>query len=430
MCGGRLSRIMMGSEPKILRVCVDARLTSGASGGIEQVVIGLANGFANMADGHETYYFLAFPGRDRWLRPYISGPCKILHTRSSFRARLQALLNSVPGAAGLAVGVIRRLGNAVNPLPPSDGAIEAADIDIMHFTFQSAFLTDVPSIYHPWDLQHVHLPSFFAEHERFIRETKFRTYCDQAQMVSVASSWMKEECIKHLGLQQDKVKVVPMAPSIDAYPTPTEKDLVVARRKYGLPESFLFYPAKTWAHKNHMGLFEALSLLRERHGLTLSLVCSGGQTHFFSAIRDRMKELGLTSQVRFVGFVTPLELVSFYRLSRCVIFPSKYEGWGLPITEAMRLGVPMACSALPVLIEQADDAALFFDPDDPKAIAAAIARLWEDENLRQSLSKKALARASQFSWDRTARIFRAHYRRLAGRTLTREDAHLLREASA
>jgi len=415
---------------KTLQVCVDARLTPGASGGIEQVVIGLANGFAKMIDGRENYHFLTFPGRDRWLRPYITGPCKILHSRFSFRTKLQTLLNSIPGAAGLAVRLLKRLGNTINPLPRSDGSVEAAEIDIMHFTFQSAFLTRIPSIYHPWDLQHIHQPSFFAEHERLIREAKFFTYCNQAQMVSVASRWMKKELVKHLDLEQSKVKVVPMAPSIDAYPTPIGEDLSAARSKFGLPESFLFYPAKTWGHKNHLGLLEALGILRAQHGLTPLLVCSGGETPFFHRIRNRLKQLNLTSQVRFIGFVSPLELVSLYRLSRCVIFPSKYEGWGLPITEAMRLGVPVACSALPVLREQAGDAALFFDPGDPQAIAGAIARLWTEEDLRKSLSEKEKVQASQFSWDRTARIFRAHYRRLAGRPMTEEDAHLVREASA
>jgi glycosyltransferase involved in cell wall biosynthesis len=421
---------MIRRVPKTLQVCVDARLTPGASGGIEQVVIGLANGFANMLDGHENYHFLTFPGRDRWLRPYITGPCKILHTRLPFRAKLQTLLNSVPGAAGLAMILLKRFGNTINLLPPSDGTIEAAEIDIMHFTFQSAFLTTIPNIYHPWDLQHVHLPFFFAEHERLIRETKFRTYCNQAQVVTVASRWMKKEFVKHLGLQQSKVKVIPMAPSVDAYPVPIEEDLAMARQKFGLPKSFLFYPAKTWGHKNHIGLFEALSILRVQHGLTLSLVCSGGTTPFFSEIRDRMKKLDLASQVRFIGFVTPLELVSLYRLSRCVIFPSKYEGWGLPITEAMRLGVPVACSALPVLREQAGDAALFFDPGDPQAIAGALCHLWTEQDLHKSLSVKGIAQASRFSWDRTARIFRAHYRMLAGRPMTEEDANLVREASA
>jgi glycosyltransferase involved in cell wall biosynthesis len=430
MSGRRSSRIMTSRVPKTLQVCVDARLTPGASGGIEQVVIGLANGFANMLDGRENYHFLTFHVSDSWLRPYIAGPCKILHTRLSFRAKLRSLLNSIPGASALAVRLLKLFGNTINLLPLSDGTIEAAEIDIMHFTFQSAFLTGIPNIYHPWDLQHVHLPSFFAEHERLIREIKFRTYCNQAQMVSVASRWMKKELIKYLGVQQSKVKVVPMAPSVDAYPAPIEEDLSAARQKFRLPDSFLFYPAKTWGHKNHMALLEALSILRAQHGLNPPLICSGGETPFFHEIRDRMMELDLASQVRFIGFVTPLELISLYRLSRCVIFPSKYEGWGLPITEAMRLGVPVGCSALPVLREQAGDAALFFDPGDPHAIAGAIGRLWTEEELHNSLSRKGIARASRYSWDRTARIFRAHYRRLAGRPLTEEDTHFLSEASA
>lgn len=412
-----------------LRICIDGRLLTGQSGGIEQAIIGLASGFSQLKDGDEEYLFLVYANESNWLRPYMVSPCRLLAAPYKTLTKVRRLVNSFPRALPV-FKVLTKFGmNFIKKLPASDGTIESVGVDIMHFTFQSAFKTDVLSIYHPWDLQHVHRPFFFAEHERLIRDLKFRTYCDQAKMVSVASRWMKNELIKHLGLQESKVKVVPMAPSIDAYPRPIERDLFAARRKYGLPESFLFFPAKTWRHKNHMGLLEALSILRSQYGLTPPLVCSGGETPFFSEIRDRMKKLDLESQVSFIGFVTPLELVCLYRLSRCVIFPSKYEGWGLPITEAMRLGVPVACSALPVLMEQADGAALFFDPGDPQAVAGTMARLWKDENLCQILSKKGLAQASQFSWDRTARIFRAHYRRLAGRPLTEEDTHLLSEAA-
>jgi glycosyltransferase involved in cell wall biosynthesis len=413
-----------------LRICIDARLLPGQSGGIEQFVIGLASGLSMLSNGDEEYLFLVYSDDNDWLKPYLGGPCKSLPVSAQTHRRLRRLINCFPRTPTLFRMLLKFNVNLFLKLPFSDGTIESAQVDIMHFTFQSAFKTNVPSIYHPWDLQHLHLPIFFAEHERLIRVTKFRTYCDQAKMVSVASWWMKRELIKHLGLQQSKVKVVPIAPPIDAYPTPVEKDLLAARRKFRLPETFLFYPAKTWGHKNHIGLFEALHILRARHGLIPPLVCSGGVTPFFSKIRDRIKELDLTSQVRFIGFVQPLELLCLYRLSRSVIFPSKYEGWGLPVTESMRLGVPVACSALPVLKEQADDAALFFDPDDPQAIADAIGHLWTERDLRKSLSEKGIARASQFSWDRTARIFRAHYRNLAGKLLTEEDWHLLDDTPA
>ena len=413
-----------------LRICVDGRLLTGQSGGIEQAIIGLASGFSQLRDGDEEFLFLVYANESSWLSPYIGGPCRLLPVPYKTLRKVQRLAISFPLAPSLFKALAKLTLNFIKELPVSDGTIESAHVDIMHFTFQSAFKTNVPSIYQPWDLQHVHLPSFFAEHERIIRDLKFRTYCDQAQMVSVASRWMKEELIKHLGLPQSKVKVIPMAPSVDAYPAPIETDLLSVRQKLGLPESFLFYPAKTWGHKNHLALFEALSILRAQHGLTPPLICSGGKTHNFLEIHDRMRELDLASQVRFIGFVTPLELVSLYRLSRCVIFPSRYEGWGLPITEAMRLGVPVACSTVPVLMEQAGDAALFFDPVDPQAIANAISRLWKDDNFRQDLSRKGLAQASRFTWERTSRIFRAHYRMLVGGPMSEEDTHLVREASA
>jgi glycosyltransferase involved in cell wall biosynthesis len=240
---------------------------------------------------------------------------------------------------------------------------------------------------------------------------------------------MKDQLIEHLKLLESKISVVPMAPPIDAYPNPTADDLLAVCRKFELPEVFCFYPANTWRHKNHIGLCDALSILHNKYGLFPKVICSGGNSSFSHEILRRIKKLGLMSQIRFIGFVSPLELVCLYKLSHCVIFPSKYEGWGLPVTEAMRLGVPVACSDLPVLKEQAGDASLFFAPGDSHAMADAIRRLLTEEDLRKSLSKKGIAQASRFSWDKTARIFRAHYRALARRDLTEEDKYLIHEAS-
>lgn len=413
--------------PNHLRICIDGRLLTGQSGGVEQAIVGLASGFSQLNDGDEEYLFLVYVDESDWLRPYMGGPCKLLPAPYKTLQKVRRLVNSFPQASSLFRVLTKFRMNFVMKLPVSDGTIESARVDIMHFTFQSAFKTDVPSIYHPWDLQHVHLPSFFAEHERFIRDLKFRSYCDQAQMVSVASWWMKKEIVKHLPLSGHKVKVIPMAPPIDSYPVPTDQDLEASRIRFNLPESFLFYPAKTWGHKNHLRLCEALALLRQHYGLALPLICSGGTTPFFSKIQNCLRELNLLSQVKFIGFVSPLDLQCLYRLCRFMVFPSKYEGWGLPITEAMRLGVPIACSNIPVLKEQVDDAALLFDPEDPQRIADTMRRLWADEDLRHVLSKRGMEYASRYNWEKTARIFRAHYREIAGRPLTEEDQWLLTE---
>ena len=156
----------------------------------------------------------------------------------------------------------------------SDGVVERAGVDLVHFTIQSAFLTDIPSIYHPHDLQHLHLSRYFSPREIATRELNYRTYCDRAQMVAVTSRWAREDLIRQYGLPGEKVVVVPWAPITDEYPVPRPGDLDRVRLEHRLPDRFILYPAQTWPHKNHAGLLEALALLRHR-GDVVSLVSTG-----------------------------------------------------------------------------------------------------------------------------------------------------------
>jgi glycosyltransferase involved in cell wall biosynthesis len=406
-----------------LNVCLDARLQDGLSGGVQQFVIGLASGLGKLKDGDENYLFLSNPGSDQWLKEHLTDNSKIIYSTEPLplRHKIEQIFKIIPFGSALLEKILKTMGNPVMKLPSSDGTIESLGADIMHFTHQSAFRTQVPSIYHPWDLQHLHFPAFFTEHQRSTRNYKYREFCNQAQIVPVASDLMKKELVRHFRLDDSKVKVIPMAAPVDAYPTPSNKDIEVTRRKFSFSESFLFYPAQTWPHKNHLVLLRALHILQKQHDIRPLLVCSGKTNDYFPTIRKELKKLKLTSQVKFIGFISPLELQCLYRLCRSVIFPSKYEGWGLPVTEALRIGVPLACSRLTILKEQTGDASLFFDPDKPQEIADTAYRLWTDAALREKLSAQGQRNAARFSWEKTARIFRAFYRLVSGKFYTKED---------
>ncbi len=395
-------------------------MVDGALGGVQQFVMGLASGLSQLGDGDEEYLFLTYADADDWIRPYSQEPCRVL--RGSLAPRSPRWKQWLRRQRWSSLAGRRTIN-----LPKSDGTIEQAGVNIMHFTTQSGFLTNVPSIYHPWDLQHVHLPELFSSRVRLGREMAYRTFCAQARMVAVASAWGKRDLIQHYGLPADKVYVVPGAPVLSAYPTPSPDDLMAARRKFALPDAFVFYPAQTWAHKNHIGLLEALAILRDQHGLSVPLVSSGRLNEFFPKIEQRTRELQLSEQVRFLGFVSPLELQCLYRLCRCLVFPSQFEGWGMPLLEAFQAGVPVACANVTMLPELVGDAALLFDPNRPAQMAEAILALWKDEWLRQTLVERGRQNVARFSWDRTARLFRAHYRRIAGRGVTEEDRVLLCE---
>ena len=394
------------TSTKPLRVVIDCRLRSGVSGGIESVILGLAGGLSRLTDGDEQYVLLAYPNSHDWVTPLATGPCS-MH---------------------LATGVALQT-TAQSPeiaLPVSDGTVEETlAADVMHFTVQRAFLTRVPSIYHPHDLQHVHLPQFFDDAERRKRDVTYRTYCKQATMVAAAATWVRDDLIKEFDLPEEKVQVVPLAPILSECTEPTPEDLVMIRAKYDLPEHFILYPAQTWPHKNHLRLVEALAIMRERHGLVVPLVTCGRQSEFFATVERRANELGLRNQLHFLDFIPGFDVHCLYRLCRAVVIPTLFEAASGPLNDAFLAGAPAACSNVTALPRQAGDAALVFDPHEPAAIARAVRQLWTDGNLRKTFAQRGRERVAQFSWDKTARHFRAHYRRIGGRPLTEEDRQFI-----
>jgi len=409
-----------------MRICLDARLVSGTTGGVEQAIIGLASGFSSLSDGDEEYLFLVYEGADAWIKPYLQGPCRTLSVGPVPDSLQVRLVRRYPFLRALWHRVLSpMIGRRSVRIPRSDGTIERAGVALMHFTIQAAFLTEVPSIFTPHDLQHLHLPYLFTPRERLKREVLYRTFSTQARLVIALSAWGKRDLIAHYDLPGEKVAIVPWGSVLDAYPAPRESDLLAIRKKYHLPDRFLFYPAYSWPHKNHKRLLDALALLRDRQGLRVPVVFSGGQNEFFGELRRYVRKHQLDDQVRFVGFVSPQELVGLYNLCTGMVFPSLFEGWGLPVLEAFTCGVPVACSNVTALPEVAGDAALMFDPHDVEQIAMAVARLWQDADLRSDLVARGTQRARAFSWQKTARLLRAHYRRILGVRLTDDDKALL-----
>ena len=412
-----------------LRVVLDARVWDGASGGVQQWVLGLASAFSSLEPSGDEYLFLVNAGREAWLTPFVSGACRIVATAapehrrspvSSFRSQIAARLPVIRTGW-------RRLKSARRrpvTLPISDGTVERLGADVVHFTFQDAFVTDIPSLYQPWDLQHVHLPEFFSNRERARRELTYRAFCAQAASIVTATNWVKRDVMAHYGVPPERIAVVDVPPVTSAYPELTPEAATAIGQRMQLPDRFLLYPAQTWPHKNHARLFQALGQLRA-DGLRVPLVCSGQRNEHHAAVLRAAREAGIGNDVQLVGFVTPMEIGALYRSARALIFPSLYEGWGLPIVEAFQTGLPVACSNVTSLPELVGVAALVFDPRDTDAIAAAIRRLWVDDALAAELARLGRLRGACFSWHRTALTLRAHYRQVAGRQIDEADRALI-----
>ncbi|HET8741756.1 MAG TPA: glycosyltransferase family 1 protein [Gaiella sp.] len=245
---------------------------------------------------------------------------------------------------------------------------------------------DRPTILTLLDVQHLDLPKLFPRGERLFRRIAYDRGARRADRVIVISEWTRGRVIDRLGLDPERVHAIHLAVDHERF-TP---DPAVQR------EAFLLYPARPWPHKNHARLFEAFARLRaERPQLRLVLTGVGHDARRLpEGVEDR-------------GGVTSAELVALYRRAAAVVFPSLYEGFGLPPLEALACGCPVASSNAGALPEVLGDAAVLFDPHDPEAIAEGVSEALERA---PELSALGPQRAAAFTWDATARAHDHVYR--------------------
>jgi glycosyltransferase involved in cell wall biosynthesis len=186
-------------------------------------------------------------------------------------------------------------------------------------------------------------------------------------------------------------------------------------QEHDLPESFILWVGILEPRKNLEVLLRALTILRDKEKeLHHKLVVAGAKGWLYENTIKLVDELRLADDVIFFGTASVADLLLLYNGARLFVFPSLYEGFGLPPLEAMACGTPVVCSRTSSLPEVLGEAALYFDPLDAEALAEAIQRLAEDEGLRQELRQRGLEQAAKFSWQKTAEQTLAVYRRVYG----------------
>jgi len=236
-----------------------------------------------------------------------------------------------------------------------------------------------PTVLTLLDVQHLDLPELFPRGERVFRRLAYDRAARQAHHVIVISEWVKQRVVERLGLAPDRVHAIHLGVDHVRF-TP---DPSIAR------EPFLYYPARPWPHKNHPRLYEAFTAVRDkRPELRLVLTGAGHDT------------AGLPEGVETLGDAPLEKRISLYRRASALVFPSLYEGFGLPPIEAMACGCPVASSHAGSLPEVVGDAAVPFDPREPASIASGIS---EALDRADELRERGLARAAGFTWDATAR---------------------------
>ena len=257
------------------------------------------------------------------------------------------------------------------------------------------------------DLQYRAVPQLLTAARRAATAAMIGLAARKADRIIAVSESGARELAASLPVPRERIEVIPNGvgtPVSDAVPEAELRDrYAIGNRRVVLSISTAL------PHKNLGALFGALALLApERRPL---LVIAGLGTDG-APVRERARAAGVETDIRLLGYQPPEVLEGLYRLARCVVMPTLYEGFGLPVLEAMARGVPVACSAIPSLRELVGDSALMFSPQRTSEIAAAIEQLVLDDALRRELGEAGRGRASQFSWRRAAETTLACYRKV------------------
>jgi glycosyltransferase involved in cell wall biosynthesis len=255
----------------------------------------------------------------------------------------------------------------------------------------------------------------FPEAHAGIRDKGMRVLVPRAarrsDRVIVDSQSTREDLMRLIRIPSERIDVVPLGIGRVQHEAPLAERELRARFDLGERHVVLSLSAKR-PHKNLRALIGALARLpAERRPL---LVLPGYATAHENELLEFARAAGVEPDVRFLGWCTGEEVEGLWAIAEAFVFPSLYEGFGLPVLEAMARGVPVACSNAASLPEVAGDAALLFDPHDEHAIAEALRRLLEDSALRDRLRSRGLARAREFSWERAARLTLESYARALG----------------
>lgn len=276
-------------------------------------------------------------------------------------------------------------------------------LDLLHgFAYALPLTVSIPTVVTVHDLTFQLFPETFPKSKRIYLSKITAQSCRKAAVVIADSRATANDLQRLLHIPASKIKVIYIGVDERYRPLP-EPDVEAYRLHKGLPDRFILMIGTLEPRKNHLGLLEAYARYRKIARQPLPLLIGGGKGWYFHTIFQRVQALGLEDACHFLGFVPWEDLPWLYNAATLFVYPSHYEGFGLPVAEAMRCGAPVITSASSSLPEVAGNAALTVDPDDHHALAAAMLLLLEKEPGRlPEMSERGKLQSLRFQWTQTA----------------------------
>jgi len=274
---------------------------------------------------------------------------------------------------------------------------QGVDLLFCPFTAPTYAEPGIPTVSVIYDLQHRDFPQFFSPNEIGVRNAFISEVSQQADHIVCISEHVRQAVLRHLRTDPKKTHTVhvciqsrlsaPVQESIDSQ----LGDLGIDRRPY------MFYPANYWPHKNHRMLLSAYGMfLSHNSENNLDLVFTGALEESERELKQAVYQMGLKERVHFLGFLPQHVLEAVWYACEFLVFPSLYEGFGIPVLEAMSIGKPVLCSNTTSLPEVAGNAALYFDPRKPKSIVESLECVTKDAQLKNDLANLGVDRSTHF----------------------------------
>jgi glycosyltransferase involved in cell wall biosynthesis/2-polyprenyl-3-methyl-5-hydroxy-6-metoxy-1,4-benzoquinol methylase len=363
-------------------------LPGGENGGAKQLVLALLDGFA--ARRRHRYLLLTSERNHeefaRYERPHMRRHC--ITSGRSARSRLGFRL--------------RRLAFRGLALTGAKGRLGAEGVELLFCPMTDPVNAEpgIPTVSIVYDLQHVAYPSFFSADEREHRRRFFERVKLSADAIVCISGFSRSVLIEYVGIEPERVTAIPIAVH-HRLPDLSPAQIEAVRRQYGLGDHpYALYPANFWPHKNHNLLFVALArFFHECPNTSLRVVLVGSLLDQADTVREAIRRLGLEQRVHVLGYVPEADLAALWNAAFCLLFPSLYEGFGIPVLEAMHYGKPVICSGVASLPEVGGNAVRYIDPRKPATIVDAVRDLLERPGYADTLIAAGHRRVEQFDTD-------------------------------
>ena len=281
---------------------------------------------------------------------------------------------------------------------------DSSRYDVFHSPFlpfpPNDLIVDIPRILTVYDLIFVNNPEFMTRELTDLLKRVLDSVNIDRDWIACISQFTKEEFCEYTGMSAERVSVTPLAAPDWFQPVEDADKIAFVRRHYGIPEGHYFLAVATLQPRKNLAhlIRSFFKLLAEHPTLPVHLVLVGTPSWEYQETFAMAASSAFKSRVIFTGYIPDQDLSAVYSSARAFVFPSLYEGFGLPILEAMQCGTPVITSNRTALPEVAGDAGLLIDPTDSDALCQAMLSLMNDERLRQRLSQKGLERSKQFTW--------------------------------